>query len=450
MRRIKLTLSFLVQRIPRLRRNVILTGAALTLLLPLTAPTPARAADFPTWDQVEAARGSEQSKQAQISTLNGLIDQLQEKTQATDDRADAAGRTYQSAQDDLDQATAAHAKLAASTTAATTESEELGSTVGQVAAALTRPGGSGLGAGAILGQDDPDAFLQGLSMSSKIGEQVDGLYARASTAAKTAGALAAQARVAKNARTKLADAAQDALDAAVAASEAAAAAEASERENVSTMRAQLATLRDDRLSIEQGYEAGVRARAAAAAAAAKADAEARARQQAAAAAAAAAASRPAASAPAPSAPAAGSTRPSGSSAASGWTRPITSYTFYQAYGYRIHPVYGDYRLHAGADFSAPCGTPLYATAAGTVTYAGPYGGYGNIIIIDHGGGITSAYAHVYATGIYVRTGQTVAAGTNIAGVGNAGVSTGCHLHFEIRNNGVATDPMAFLATRGVS
>ncbi|PZE85331.1 peptidase M23, partial [Curtobacterium sp. MCLR17_039] len=94
--------------------------------------------------------------------------------------------------------------------------------------------------------------------------------------------------------------------------------------------------------------------------------------------------------------------------------------------------------------------PLYATAAGTVTYAGPYGGYGNIIIIDHGGGITSAYAHVYATGIYVRTGQTVAAGTNIAGVGNAGVSTGCHLHFEIRNNGVATDPMAFLATRGVS
>nr|WP_254057563.1 M23 family metallopeptidase [Clavibacter michiganensis] len=213
------------------------------------------------------------------------------------------------------------------------------------------------------------------------------------------------------------------------------------------MRAQLATLRDDRLSIEQGYQAGVRARAAAAAAAAKAAAEARARQQAAAAA--AAASRPTASTPAPAAPATGSTRPSGSSATSGWTRPITAYTFYQAYGYRIHPVYGDYRLHAGADFSAPCGTPLYATAAGTVTYAGPYGGYGNIIIIDHGGGITSAYAHVYATGIYVRTGQAVAAGTNIAGVGNAGVSTGCHLHFEIRNNGVATDPMAFLATRGV-
>jgi len=432
----------------RLRTVGLVLAVAAGFIVPLTVPTPARAASFPTWDQVEAARSSEQSKQAQISTLNVLIDQLQEKTQAAADRADAAGRAYQAAQDDLDQATAAHAKLAASTAAAMTESDELGSTVGQVAAALTRPGGSGLGAGAILGQDDPDAFLQGLSMSSKIGEQVDGLYARASTAAKTAGALAAQARVAKSARTKLADAAQNALDDAVAASDAAAAAEASERENVSTMRAQLATLRDDRLSIEQGYQAGVRARAAAAAAAAKAAAEARARQQAAAAA--AAASRPTASTPAPAAPATGSTRPSGSSATSGWTRPITSYTFYQAYGYRIHPVYGDYRLHAGADFSAPCGTPLYATAAGTVTYAGPYGGYGNIIIIDHGGGITSAYAHVYATGIYVRTGQAVAAGTNIAGVGNAGVSTGCHLHFEIRNNGVATDPMAFLATRGVN
>ncbi len=427
----------------RLRTVGLVLAVAAGFIVPFTVPAPARAASFPTWDQVEAARSSEQSKQAQISTLNGLIDQLQEKTQAAADRADAAGRAYQAAQDDLDHATAAHAKLAASTAAAMTESDELGSTVGQVAAALTRPGGSGLGAGAILGQDDPDAFLQGLSMSSKIGEQVDGLYARASTAAKTAGALAAQARVAKSARTKLADAAQNALDDAVAASDAAAAAEASERENVSTMRAQLATLRDDRLGIEQGYQAGVRARAAAAAAAAKAAAEARARQQAAAAA--AAASRPTASTPAPAAPATGSTRPSGSSATSGWTRPITAYTFYQAYGYRIHPVYGDYRLHAGADFSAPCGTPLYATAAGTVTYAGPYGGYGNIIIIDHGGGITSAYAH----GIYVRTGQAVAAGTNIAGVGNAGVSTGCHLHFEIRNNGVATDPMAFLATRGV-
>jgi len=436
----------------RERRALYLTaviGTAIGLLAPFAVTTPAAAATYPTWDQVQAARSSEQAKQTQIGTLNTLIGDLQDETKAAAARADAAGQSYQTAQDDLDQATAAHAKLSASTTAARKEADQLGSTVGQVAAALTRRGGSGLGTDTIIGQQDPDEFLRQLSMSSKIGEQVDGLYARATTSAKTASALAAQARVAKAARTRLADTAQAALDKAVAASDAAAAAEQSERDNVATMRAQLATLQDDRLSIEQGYQDGVRARAAAAAAAAKAAADARARQ-AAAAAAAAAAARPSSAVPSPSAPVASPPRSSGGASASGWTRPITSYSFYQAYGYRIHPVYGDYRLHAGADFSAACGTPIYATAAGTVTYAGPYGGYGNIIIIDHGGGITSAYAHVYSSGIYVRVGQTIRAGDTIAGVGNAGVSTGCHLHFEIRSNGVATDPMAFLATRGVS
>jgi murein DD-endopeptidase MepM/ murein hydrolase activator NlpD len=419
---------------------------ALMVFVPLLVPAPARAATFPTWSEVETARGDEEAKRTQISNLNSLIARLQGATRTATDRANAAGTLYQKAQDDLDQATATHAKLNESTAAARAEANELGRTVGQVAAALSRPGGSGMGAAAILGQDDPDTFLRGLSMSSKIGEQVDALYSRATTSARTAGALAAQAEVAKSARTELAEAAQSALDKAVTASRNAAAAEQAERDNVGTMRAQLATLRDDRLSIEQGYQNGIRARAAAAAAAAKAAAEARARQQTAAA---AAAARPAPGAPAGPAPATTAPRPSSGESASGWTRPITSYSFYQAYGYRIHPVYGDYRLHAGADFSAACGTPIYATAAGTVTYAGPYGGYGNIVIIDHGGGITSAYAHVYATGIYVRSGQTVTAGQNIAEVGNAGVSTGCHLHFEVRKNGVAIDPMAFLAKRGI-
>lgn len=431
------------------RGLAIMLALVVASAVPFAAPASATAARFPTWDQVEAARGSEQAKRTQIRTLTALIDQLQQQTQAAKDRAAAAGQSYQQAQDELDQTSAVHAKLAADTAAARKDADELGSTVGQVAAAMTRRGGNGLGAGAIIGQDDPDAFLRRLSMSSKIGEQVDGLYTRASTSANTASALAAQAKVAKAARTKLAAAAKTALNKAVLASDAAATAEQAERDNVDTMRAQLVTLRDDRLSIEQGYQSGVRARAAAAAAAAKAAAEARARQQAAAAEA-AAASRPVPEQSAAPNPVSAPPGPSGGGSTSGWTRPITSYSFYQAYGYRIHPVYGDYRLHAGADFSAACGTSIYATAAGTVTYAGPYGGYGNIVIIDHGGGVTSAYAHVYATGIYVRTGQAVSAGQNIAGVGNAGVSTGCHLHFEIRNNGVATDPMAFLATRGVN
>jgi murein DD-endopeptidase MepM/ murein hydrolase activator NlpD len=79
----------------------------------------------------------------------------------------------------------------------------------------------------------------------------------------------------------------------------------------------------------------------------------------------------------------------------------------------------------------------------------PAGGYGNLVIIDHGNGISSAYGHMESSGIYVAQGQTVTPGQNIAGVGTAGGSTGCHLHLEVRQNGLATDPVAYLATQGV-
>lgn len=73
-----------------------------------------------------------------------------------------------------------------------------------------------------------------------------------------------------------------------------------------------------------------------------------------------------------------------------------------------------------------------------------------MVIIDHGGGVTTAYAHMFPNGVLVNVGQRVVAGQQVAAVGNDGVSTGCHLHFEVRRNGIATDPMAFLATQGVS
>jgi murein DD-endopeptidase MepM/ murein hydrolase activator NlpD len=133
----------------------------------------------------------------------------------------------------------------------------------------------------------------------------------------------------------------------------------------------------------------------------------------------------------------------------GWVTAIRSYSSYQAYGYRVHPITGEYKLHAGADFGASCGTAIYSVAAGTVTYAGAAGGYGNLVIIDHGNGISSAYGHMERAGIYVANGQKVAAGQNIAAVGTAGGSTGCHLHLEIRRGTIATDPVAFLATKGV-
>ena len=129
--------------------------------------------------------------------------------------------------------------------------------------------------------------------------------------------------------------------------------------------------------------------------------------------------------------------------------PISSYGSYQAYGNRVHPIAKVWRLHAGADFGAACGTGIYAAASGTVTFAGPSGGFGNLIIVDHGGGITTAYAHMFADGVLVRVGAQVSAGQQIAAVGTAGLSTGCHLHYELRRNGVATDPIAYMRANGM-
>jgi murein DD-endopeptidase MepM/ murein hydrolase activator NlpD len=98
------------------------------------------------------------------------------------------------------------------------------------------------------------------------------------------------------------------------------------------------------------------------------------------------------------------------------------------------------RMHEGIDISAPCGTPIRAAAGGTIIFSGYMGGYGNLVVVDHGNGLATAYAHqsaIYASG-GVGQGQTIGA------VGTTGSSTGCHLHFEVRVNGGAVDPMGYL------
>ena len=99
------------------------------------------------------------------------------------------------------------------------------------------------------------------------------------------------------------------------------------------------------------------------------------------------------------------------------------------------------RMHEGIDISAPAGTTIRAVAAGTVIYAGWMGGYGNLTIVDHGNGLATAYAHQSA--IYVG-GGSVSQGTALGAVGCTGSCTGNHLHFEVRVNGSAVDPMGYL------
>ena len=100
------------------------------------------------------------------------------------------------------------------------------------------------------------------------------------------------------------------------------------------------------------------------------------------------------------------------------------------------------RLHEGIDITASTGTPIWAAAAGTVIYAGWLGGYGNLVVVDHGNGLATAYAH--ASAILVSVGQSVAQGETVSLVGSTGNSSGPHLHFEVRVNGVAVDPLLYL------
>ncbi len=112
------------------------------------------------------------------------------------------------------------------------------------------------------------------------------------------------------------------------------------------------------------------------------------------------------------------------------------------YGYRVHPIYGTRRLHAGLDVAAPAGTPIASSADGVVIFSGTQGGYGQTVIVDHGGGITTLYAHMSRLGS--SNGQQVSRGEVIGYVGTTGSSTGNHLHFEVRVNGGPADPRGYL------
>ncbi len=123
--------------------------------------------------------------------------------------------------------------------------------------------------------------------------------------------------------------------------------------------------------------------------------------------------------------------------------PVPGYTRISSkYGMRTHPITGVYKLHTGVDISAPMGVNFIAANDGIVTKAAYNSAYGNMVIIDHGGGVSTLYAH--GSEILVQVGQTVKRGEAVLKVGSTGYSTGPHAHFEVRLNGVVTDPMPYI------
>ncbi|AJA06985.1 peptidase M23B [Sphingopyxis fribergensis] len=116
-----------------------------------------------------------------------------------------------------------------------------------------------------------------------------------------------------------------------------------------------------------------------------------------------------------------------------------------SYGYRSDPFTGAGAMHSGLDFPGPMGSPILAAAPGRVVFVGQKSGYGNVVEVDHGQGILTRYAHL--SGFTSKVGAQVAAGEQIAKMGSTGRSTGSHLHFEVRLNGVAVNPRRFLEAK---
>ena len=124
--------------------------------------------------------------------------------------------------------------------------------------------------------------------------------------------------------------------------------------------------------------------------------------------------------------------------------PVPGYTrITSKYGMRTHPITGIYKLHTGVDIGAPMGANFVAANDGIVVKAGYNGAYGNMVIIDHGGGVQTLYAH--GSEILVKVGDVVKKGeTAVLKVGSTGYSTGAHAHFEVRINGETTDPLPYI------
>jgi murein DD-endopeptidase MepM/ murein hydrolase activator NlpD len=122
--------------------------------------------------------------------------------------------------------------------------------------------------------------------------------------------------------------------------------------------------------------------------------------------------------------------------------PVRGARLTSPFGFRVHPIYGTTRLHTGMDLAAPAGTPIKAAADAVVVSAGPHGGYGLAVVLDHGSALATLYGHM--SRLDVRPGDVVHRGDQIGLVGSTGASTGPHVHFEVRVAGSPVDPTPYL------
>jgi murein DD-endopeptidase MepM/ murein hydrolase activator NlpD len=420
-------------------RVISATGfvAALALAVTLASPaSPAQAVDYPSWQDLQNAKSNTEAAQAKVVEIQGLIANLQAQVAETQAAAEARGAELQLAQEKFDEASRRAADLQAQADASKATADAATRQAGQLASQLYRTGGTDLSVNLFLDGKESgagaDELLSKLGSMSKLVERSTDIYVNAQTATNTAQALGDQAKIAQAERETLRLAAEAALAAAQAAAEAAASALAESEAQGIILDQQLKFMQDTLATTAAGYEAGVAERA-------RIEAERKAAAEAA-----------ARAAGATNGGSAGAGLEGGSISPQGWAVPATG-RITDSYGPRAVVCGGgscSKGFHSGTDIGTGCGRAIYAAHDGVVSYAGRYGTYGNFILIDHGNGVQTGYAHIRDGGIFVGVGQGVGVGQNIASSGTTGASTGCHLHFEVRIGGNTINAQPFMADRG--
>ena len=413
------------------RRSAIGLGVlGLAVVGGLAGPAiaPAFAATYPTWPEVQKAKANEAAKASEVAKIEGLIKALTDDVAAKNALAmQASDAFYQAQQAYLDAAYRADQLQSAADAQAAT-ALDAANKAGRVAAQLYRNGGDDTSlqlffAGSAVNADN---LLARLGTMDKLIERNNDIYTDAITARDAAQNLTDQAEVQRAERDRLQKIAEEAMIAAQKAADEAAAALQAQQTYLGDLQAQLAALKDTTAQTVAAYQEGERIR----------------KEQ----------ERLAAEEAARKAREAAAAAGGGGVVASGWARPsggrVTSH-----YGPRTGQCGNGYcasTWHLGTDMAAGCGAGIYAASSGTVDFAGLNGGFGNYIRIQHGGGIGTGYAHIRNGGIFVSRGQWVNAGQLIAAEGQTGNSYGCHLHFEVYVPGGTTNPVGFMAARGVS
>jgi murein DD-endopeptidase MepM/ murein hydrolase activator NlpD len=392
-----------------LRRGMVALGAAGVagvVALPLTA----QADSYPTWAQVLKARANVKDKAREIATLKGLLAKSQQVAEAAQKIAEQKGTLYQAAQARVDSANERLRTIEKQVAADDKRAAEAKQRAGQLVAQLSRTGGADVETTLLLSGTDASAsdFLGRLGSLAKLTESNSAIADEAAASKNAAAATQAQMQQVKDELVGLKEKARLAFQAAAQASAAANAQVQKEQAQQVQLQALLDALQAKSDSLARGYQRGVAARKAALAAGAGQSVN-----------------------------------------GAGWANPAGPGPITGVFGPRPDQPAGANFFHRGTDIGVPYGSPIYAAHAGTVVYAGWFGTYGYWIEVNDGDGIQTGYAHIRPGGIFVKVGQHVSAGQNIASVGQTGAATGPHLHFEVRLNEVAVNAQPFMAARGI-